>query len=216
MKYQSFIQNSCCNTYIIYGKNGDCAVIDPGYEGTDGYNAAAKLGDKLKYILLTHRHSDHLLGALPLKRLTGAQIAIHQADECGLQNPDDSLFYFVSSYYFDRQECGNADLLLTHGMTLDVGGEALTVIHTPGHSAGCVCFVGDDVIFSGDTLFAGGMGRVDFPTGDAAIMADSLIKLSEMDESLTLCSGHGLISDIKTEKHTNPYIRMARNGTLYG
>jgi 3-deoxy-D-manno-octulosonate 8-phosphate phosphatase KdsC-like HAD superfamily phosphatase len=79
-----------------------------------------------------------------------------------------------------------------------------------------VCFVGDDVIFSGDTLFAGGMGRVGFPTGDAAIMADSLIKLSEMDESLTLCSGHGLISDIKTEKHTNPYIRMAKNGTLYG
>jgi len=216
LKYKSFIQNFCCNTYIIYGKNGDCAVIDPGYEGTEGFNEAAKLGDRLKYILLTHRHSDHLLAAIPLKKLTGASIAIHKDDEVGLLNPKDSLFYEVSSYFFEKQEVGSADILLNDGDTLDIGGDTLTGMHTPGHSAGCICFLGEGVIFSGDTLFAGSMGRVDFPTGDVEAMAKSLIKLSGLEGSLTLCAGHGETSTIETENNTNPYIRMAKNGTLYG
>ncbi len=215
MNYKSFFNDFCCNTYIIYGQNGDCAVIDPGYEGTEGYNCAADLGGRLKYILLTHRHSDHLLAAVPLRRLTGAKIAIHTDDECGLKNPDDSLFYHVSSYLFPSQEVGEADLLLSDGDIIDIGGDKLRVIHTPGHSQGSVCFLGEGVLFSGDTLFAGGMGRVDFPTGDVDKMAASLLSLCELDENLALCSGHGPASTVKREKDTNPYIRMAKNGTLY-
>lgn len=215
LKYKSFLSNFCCNTYIIYGKNGDCAIIDPGYEGSEGFNEGAALGERLKYILLTHRHSDHLLAAIPLRKLTGAKIVIHKDDECGLLNPEDSLFPYVSAHFFAQQECGNADLLIEDGDTVDIGGDLLTVMHTPGHTAGCVCFVGDGVVFSGDTIFAGSMGRVDFPTGDVEEMSKSLIKICNLDESLTLCSGHGEISDIATEKNTNPYVRMAKNGTLY-
>ena len=215
LNYKSFLSNFCCNTYIIYGKNGDCAVIDPGYEGGEGFNEAAALGERLKYILLTHRHSDHLLAAIPLRKLTGAKIAIHTDDECGLQNAEDSLFPYVSAYLFSEQQTGSADLLLKEGDTLDIGGDTLTVIHTPGHTDGGVCFVGEGVVFSGDTIFAGSMGRVDFPTGDVEKMAQSLLKICNLDESLTLCSGHGEISDIATEKNCNPYVRMAKNGTLY-
>ena len=216
MNYKPFFNNSCCNTYIIYGPTGDCAVIDPGYEGTPAFNEAAALGDKLKYILLTHRHSDHLLAALPLKKLTGATIAIHKDDECGLENADDSLFYYVSSYLFDSQEVGKSDLLLNDGDVIDVGGEPLTVMHTPGHSQGSICFLGDGVLFSGDTLFAAGMGRVDFPTGNVAQMAASLKALCQLDRTLVVCSGHGPTSTVGAEADTNPYIRMAKNGTLYG
>lgn len=216
LNYKSFFQNFCCNTYIIYGQNGDCAVIDPGYEGTEGFDAAAALGERLKYILLTHRHSDHLLAAAPLKRLTGAKIAIHKEDAVGLSDPTASLFYQVSSYFFDKQEPCEADLLLDEGDVIDVGGDKLTVLHTPGHSAGCICFLGDGVIFSGDTLFAGGMGRVDFPTGDVEKMRESLIRLCDLNGELVLCSGHGEASTIGVEKITNPYVRMAKNGTLYG
>ncbi len=215
LNYKSFLSNFCCNTYIIYGKNGDCAVIDPGYEGSEGFNEAASLGERLKYILLTHRHSDHLLAAIPLRKLTGAKIAIHTDDECGLQNAEDSLFPYVSSYLFSEQQTGDADILLKDGDVLDIGGDTLTVIHTPGHTDGGVCFVGEGVVFSGDTIFAGSMGRVDFPTGDVEKMTQSLLKICNLDEKLTLCSGHGEISDIATEKNCNPYVRMAKNGTLY-
>ncbi len=215
MKYKSFLQWSCCNTYIIYGDNGDCAVIDPGYEGTDGFEAAANLDERLKLILLTHRHSDHLLAAVPLRDKTGAKIAIHKADAEGLKDPNASLFYYVSADMFASQKTGEPDILLNDGDIIDVGGSTLKVLHTPGHTAGGVCFIGDGVIFTGDTLFAGSMGRIDFPTADSDAMARSLTMLASLDGNLTICSGHGEVTTIEREVNTNPYIRMAKNGTFY-
>lgn len=216
MKYESYFSNYCCNTYIVTASDGTAAVIDPGYEGTDGYNAAALLGDRLKYILLTHRHSDHLHAAAPLSAATGAEIAIGRLDAEGLMSPSASLFYEVSSFMFDSQQTAEADILLDDGDTVAFGDVTLTVMHTPGHTVGGVCYIGDGVIFTGDTLFAGSMGRVDFPTGDVQMMAQSLCAIADLEGNPTVCAGHGELTDLQRERDNNIYIRMARNGTLHG
>lgn len=215
MNYTPYFSNYCCNTYIITASDGQCAVIDPGYENTDAYKAAAALGDRLKYILLTHRHSDHLLAAAPLKAATGARIAIGRLDAEGLLSPSASLFYEVSSFMFDRQQTVNADVLLDDGDAVQIGDVSLKVMNTPGHTAGGVCFIGDGVIFTGDTLFAGSVGRTDFETGSASQLAQSLCALAALGGDYTVCPGHGGITSLQEERTANVYIRMAQNGTLH-
>lgn len=216
MNYRFYPCEFCCNTYIITASDGSAAVIDPGYEGTEGYNAAIALGSKLKYILLTHRHSDHLLATAPLAAATGAKIAIGRLDAEGLLSPSASLFYEVSSWRFASQTTVNADILLDDGDKITFCDVTLTVMNTPGHTVGGVCYVCGDVIFSGDTLFKDSMGRVDFPTGDVVSMAKTLCKLADLEGDYTVCSGHGDITTLQNEREHNMYIRMAKNGTLYG
>ncbi len=216
MNYKFYPSSFCCNTYIITATDGSAAVIDPGYTDTDGYNAALALGDNLKYILLTHRHSDHIHATAPLAEATGAKVAIGRLDVEGILSPSASLFYEVSSWRYASQPNVNADILLDDGDMITFGDVALTVMHTPGHTIGGVCYCSDDVIFTGDTLFKGSMGRVDFPTGDVGVMAKTLCKLADLDGDYTLCSGHGDITTLEAERNNNIYIRMAKNGTLYG
>ncbi len=216
MNYKFYPSSYCCNTYIVTASDGSAAVIDPGYDDTEGFNAAVALGDKLKYILLTHRHSDHIHSAAALKAATGAEIAIGRLDVEGLLSPSASLFYEVSSWKYATQPEMNADILLDDGDKITLGDVTLAVMHTPGHTVGGVCYICEDVIFSGDTLFCGSMGRVDFPTGDAAVMAKTLCKLADLEGDYTLCSGHGDITTLQAERVNNMYIRMAKNGTLYG
>ncbi len=216
MNYKFYPSDYCCNSYVITASNGDAAIIDVGYEGTDGYNAALALGSRLKYILLTHRHSDHIHSAAELAGLTGAKIAISEADAVGLTDPDASLFGLVSAWRFSSQTPINADILLADGDIIEFDDVRLRVMATSGHTVGSVCFVGDGVIFSGDTLFKSGMGRVDFPTGDIGQMANSLIRLCELQGDYAVCAGHGEMTDLQTERDSNMYIRMAQNGTLHG
>ncbi len=216
MNYSFFPSDFCCNSYIITASDGSAAVIDPGYTDTEGYNAALALGSSLKYILLTHRHSDHVYAAVPLAKATGAKIAIGRLDVEGLISPAASLFHEVSSWRYQSQPTANADMLLDDGDIITLGDVTLTVMHTPGHTVGGVCYFCEDVIFSGDTLFKGSMGRVDFPTGDAEIMAKTLCKLADLKGDYTVCPGHGDITTLEEERRNNIYIRMAKNGTLYG
>ncbi len=216
MNYKFYPSSYCCNTYIITANDGSAAVIDPGYDDTEGFIAALSLSSNLKYILLTHRHSDHIHSAAALKAATGAQIAIGRFDAEGLLSPSASLFYEVSSWKYAAQSQMNADILLDEGDKIRFGDVELGVLHTPGHTVGGVCYICEDVIFSGDTLFKGSMGRIDFPTGDTSAMIKTLCRLADLEGDYTVCSGHGDITTLQAERENNMYIRMAKNGTLYG
>lgn len=208
MNYKSYFSNICSNSYIIED-NGEYAVVDPGYPGSDGCNAAVALGDRLKYILLTHRHVDHLLAAAEIRRKTGAKIAIHSLDAVGLSDKEASLFEPVASFYNDDQELCEADIMLNDGDKITLGKTQIKVLHTPGHSCGGVCFIADKTLFSGDTLFAGGIGRTDFADGSEKDMFESLRKLFNLAGDYTVCPGHGPLSTLDAERNTNPYMRTA-------
>lgn len=210
-----FTEQLCSNTYTVTATDGSAAVIDPGYVGQAGYEAALKFGSKLKYILLTHRHSDHILAAARLKSLTGAKIAIHRLDKVGLTDPNASLFDMVSSYYCDAQELTEPDILLEDGDKLTFSDICFEVMHTPGHTVGSVCFICDKAVFTGDTLFEGSIGRTDFPTGSDADMIESLSTLSSLNGDFTLYPGHGEVTTLNNEREFNRYMRNCKNGRLY-
>ncbi len=204
------------NCYVLTDEqSGLAAVIDPGYPDGAGFERALNAGDKLKYILLTHRHFDHVLGAAALKRLTGAKIAVGRLDACGVSSAQASMFTDFSMYYDIEQELTQADVLLDEGDEIALGSSKFTVLHTPGHTEGSVCFVCGDDIFTGDTLFCGSMGRVDFDTGDIRQMAQSLARLAKLDGSMRVYPGHDSATTIERERKFNEYMKRAENGTLY-
>lgn len=156
-----------------------------------------------KYILLTHCHFDHILGANELRELTGAKIAIGEKDAKGLSDPGLSLSGFVGL----PQEPFSADILLSDNEILNLGDTAVKVIHTPGHTLGSVCYILEDVIFSGDTLFKGSIGRTDFPTGNFSALKESLNRLKGLEKDYVIYSGHGAPTTLFSEIQSNPYMK---------
>ena len=204
------------NCYIITDSaSGISAVIDPGLPKGEAFDAACALGSRLKYILITHGHFDHVLGAAALKRATGAEIAIHKLDKDGLENETASMYDRVSGYYDVPFEPTSADILLEEGSSVSLGESKIGVINTPGHTDGSVCFICDGNIFTGDTLFRDSMGRIDFPTGNAQDMMKSLIRLSKFDKNMRVYPGHDRATTIGREAEYNYYIKQAENGTLH-
>lgn len=153
------------NCYIVYEADRQAVVIDPGAQAQRILDEAEKAGVRVRAVLLTHVHFDHLLAAREVMNATGAELLVPAGDEPALTSPMRSLLsMFLPGCRYDLQ----ADRLLADGDTVTAGQLTLTVMHTPGHTPGSSCYIGDGVIFSGDTLFAGGAGRIDFPGGDGA------------------------------------------------
>ncbi|MBE6765814.1 MAG: MBL fold metallo-hydrolase [Clostridia bacterium] len=196
------------NCYLVTDeKSGISAVVDPGAYSAQLRQAISALGEgKLEYILLTHAHFDHILGAKEIKETTGAKIAVHKNDEDMLTSGDKSMssFYGVGS-----DQLPSADVILNDGDTVKVGDMSFRVMHTPGHTTGSVCYIGDDVIFSGDTLFAGTCGRCDFPGGSLPQMLASLKKLSELEGDYKVYPGHDTDTTLDYERKNNEYMSMA-------
>lgn len=204
------------NCYIITDyASGDSAAIDPGLPKGEAFDIACSLGSQLKYILITHGHFDHVMGAAALKRTTGAEIAIHKLDKDGLESEAASMFDRVSGYYDVPFEPVAADILLEEGSVINLGKSKISVINTPGHTDGSVCFICDGNIFTGDTLFRDSMGRIDFPTGNAHDMMKSLIRLAKLDKNMRVYPGHDRATTIGREAEHNYYIKQAENGTLH-
>ncbi len=177
------------NCYIIGCKNTlEGAVIDPGDELQRIIREITKLGLKVKYILLTHGHFDHTGAAEDLSRITGAPVLIHPYDESGLGfTPDGHL---------------------AEGQIIEVGTFDLRVIHTPGHTPGGVCFYGPGVVFTGDTLFAGSVGRTDFAGGNhAQLILGVKQKIFPLGDDVRVYPGHGPPSSIGRERLTNPFFQ---------
>jgi hydroxyacylglutathione hydrolase len=171
-------------------------IIDPGLDYTSeaqpiiDYIEEAEL--KVKYIVNTHGHNDHVKGDAIFQEKYNIPICIHKLD----------------AYFLDNLPKSKApdNILLEEGNLIKFGKETLTVLHTPGHTRGCICLVGDRIAFTGDTLFAGGIGRTDFPEGSMMDMNRSLQKLERLPDNLLIYPGHGESSMIGEEKRVNPFL----------
>ncbi len=194
------------NCYIVFAaETKEAAVIDPG--GSVAEILAVVRNEKLdvKYIINTHGHADHVLGNMRVKEATGAPILIHEADAAMLTSGQLNL----SAWIGGSVSCGPVDSLLKEGDVVKVAaGLELTVIHTPGHTPGCICLKTDGVLFSGDTLFAESIGRTDFPGGSySQLITNVKEKLLVLDDSVKVYPGHGPETTIGWERKMNPFIQ---------
>ena len=172
------------NSYVIIS-GGDGAVVDPSVDVKEILNALN--GAKLRYILLTHGHFDHILKLDALKCETKAEICIHKDDEEMLTDPELNASEFFG---IDFASLG-ADRALNDGDILQLGREIIEVIHTPGHTPGSVCYECGNDLVCGDTLFTSGYGRYDLPGGDARVLFASLKKLADRRDNPMIHPGHG-------------------------
>ena len=186
------------NCYLLE-EDKKIAVIDPGDEADRVLAALKELDGTVEYILLTHGHYDHTTAVPQLhKALPQAGIYIHRADADGAGN---TLFPLA----------GQVEGLLFYGEgdTLPLGSLTIEVMHTPGHSPGSVTLKAGDVLFTGDTLFAGSMGRTDLSGGSEEEIMASLKRLGQLEGDFHVCPGHMGTSTMDNERESNPYLRMA-------
>jgi hydroxyacylglutathione hydrolase len=192
------------NSYILGDeKSREAIVIDPGGEFEIIENHLKKSKLKLKYIILTHGHVDHIGALAPLKKATGAEILIHSKDSAMLYDPNQNL----SSFSGDKIIPIKADKLLEEGDIIQCGEIRLEVLHTPGHTLGGISLVTDKMIFTGDALFCGSIGRTDFPGSSYQELIKSIKdKLLNKDDDFIIYSGHGPSSTIGEERRNNPFL----------
>ena len=181
------------NTYIIHEENSkSCCVIDPGYQANTILEKLDALGLTLEAILLTHGHFDHVGAVKDLAADTDCRVFLCAEDTALPPMLTAGPLYYTDTY---------AD-----GTILNIAGLHIRVIHTPGHTPGGVCLLVDDVLFSGDTLFAGGCGRTDLG-GDWSTLVRSLKRLSQIEGYFKVLPGHGESTTLAYEKRYNPYMR---------
>jgi hydroxyacylglutathione hydrolase len=180
------------------------AVIDPGDDTHKILMALAEAKLTVNYILNTHGHFDHVGGNQKMKEATGAELLIHAQDAPMLE----SLDYAASAFGMSVENSPPPDKTLAEGDKITFGDITLTVIHTPGHSLGGVSFYTDGVVFVGDTLFAGSIGRTDFPGGDFNTLISSIKdKLFPLGDDVRVLTGHGPETTIGREKRYNPFLQ---------
>jgi len=179
------------NSFLISEKNGMAIVIDPVAELEKYKEGLEQENAKLKYIFVTHGHEDHTNTLKELQKETGAEI-------CGFAIDGDLYGYAV-------------DVPLQDGQTIAISEdteEVFHVIHTPGHTPGSCCFQFEDMLFAGDTLFPGSIGRTDMENGDMNVMKESLKKLAAIQpDEVEVYPGHGAFTTLRIEKERNPFMQ---------
>lgn len=180
-------------------------IIDPGADGKKIYSWVSEKGLTVDFILLTHGHVDHIGGVDELRALLGnVLVGIHAGDAEMLTDGKKNFSSFMGSDLVLKA----ADFLLQDGQEFNIGSEKITVITTPGHSPGCVCFLTAEGLFSGDTLFAGSIGRTDFPGGSLEQLLKGVKeKLMILPDDTRVFPGHGEATSIGEEKRYNPFLK---------
>ncbi len=193
------------NCYILADEaTKEAVVVDPGGDLDDIAAVLQKEELTVRYILLTHGHGDHIGALAELKQLTGAQVGIHGNDADMLADPAKNLSPQTSG----RPIAMTADILLEEGQVISFGSCSVTVIHTPGHTRGGVCFQAEDFVITGDTLFRASVGRSDLHGGNHDQLVKSIkTKLLSLPGETEVYPGHGAGSTIAYEKKANPYVR---------
>ncbi len=192
------------NCYVLGDeKSKEAVVIDPGGDFEKIERTLKELKLRLKYIVLTHGHFDHIGAVAQLRRATNAEVLIHQKDAFMLSSAGRSQPFLLES---GAEPCG-ADRTLQEGDRICFGQFSLEVLHTPGHTPGGISLVGQRMIFVGDCLFAGSIGRTDLPGGSFDQLMDSIKnKLLNRGDDCLIYPGHGPASTIGEERRNNPFL----------
>lgn len=190
------------NCYIL-GDGDEGVIIDSGADKRDIIKVVGDTGQKIKHIILTHAHLDHICSVNEVREELDAKVLIHKADADALKDnfQNGSVLFGLSKTFRE------ADVLLNHGDVISVGSLNLEVIHTPGHTPGGICIKVEDCVFTGDTLFKCSIGRTDLGNGNYEHIIDSIQnRIMKFDEKVVIYPGHGGSSTIGYEKRYNPFI----------
>ncbi len=191
------------NCYLCWNDKA-CVVIDPGDESDKILEKIDEINRPLAAILLTHAHFDHIGSVKKLKEIyPSVPVMAGEKDQWMLSNPD-AVYRDMLREIPDSLRI-KAERLLHDGDRIDVKGINFTVIETPGHTPGSVCYLSDGLLFSGDTLFCGGCGRCDLYGGDARQMKSSLDKLFNIKDNLVVLPGHGPQTTLDLERKNNRF-----------
>lgn len=191
------------NCYIVRAENGTAAVVDPGDEAERLLQYLKRENLRVTAVWLTHGHFDHIGAAAALCAAFSCPLVALAAEAALLADPQKNL----SSAFSPAPLSLSADTLLADGDTFSFGGETVEVLHTPGHTSGSCCYKLGDRLFTGDTLFDGSIGRMDFPTGDPTALSLSLGRLAAIPDDLCVLPGHGAATTLAVQRAVNPYMR---------
>jgi len=193
------------NSYIIFDKySGKGVVIDAGGGPWEIIHRIEEKEIKVEGIYVTHCHFDHILAVRELKEALGCKFYIHRADEEVLKRSVEDAELYLGLSSFDPPK---PDGYIDDGDEIRIGRNILKVLHTPGHTPGSVSYVFDGGVFTGDTLFAGSIGRTDMFGGDIKLLVKSVVeKLFKLPDQYVIYPGHGPTSTIGVEKKFNPYV----------
>ena len=191
------------NCYVLES-NGEAVVVDPGDEGQRIVRFLKDLGVKARLIVATHSHFDHLLGVDEVRKATQALFLIHKDDLPILQSMQSRVRQFIG---IEVSPPPRVDKFLKDGDRLDLAGEAIHVLHTPGHSPGSISLHANGFVCTGDALFNQSIGRTDLPGGDLQTLLRSIReKLFKLEDSIIVYPGHGPETTIGDEKLANPFV----------
>ncbi|ABZ84403.1 metallo-beta-lactamase family protein, putative [Heliomicrobium modesticaldum Ice1] len=193
------------NCYLVQcPETGEAALIDPGGDGEMLLRRAEEAKAKIVAIINTHGHSDHIAANGDIKKATGATILCHEAEAASIISPGKNLSLYIGASITSPP----ADRLLKDGDVLTIGRTVrLEVLHTPGHTVGGICLRGQGVVFTGDTLFHGSIGRTDLPGGSYNQILHSIReKLLALPDDTVVYPGHGPESTIGFERVNNPFL----------
>lgn len=204
VKFKRFTQGILgSNTYIIWDDISlEGVIVDAGNKLEIIKDIIDEENIKVKYIILTHAHFDHIHFLNEYKASFGANIVIHEADDVMLTNPRLN----ASTLFGSARTYANADITVKDADSLFIGDVEMKMISTPGHTPGGMCILIEKMLFSGDTLFYSGFGRTDLGAGDVHDMAMSIEKLYKLDGNIDVYPGHGTKTTIERERNMNPFM----------
>lgn len=191
------LENNC---YIIADeKTNECFITDPGDEPDRILDLIHKNNLTIKYIICTHAHFDHVAAIPEIKEETKARIVLHSDDLNMYRSTKDQ----AAAWGYEIDPLPEPDIFVSEGDILEVGGLKFEVLHTPGHTQGGICLYGEGIVITGDTLFAGSVGRTDLQGGDISKLRKSFKRLMSLPDEIKVLAGHGPESTIKKEKIDN-------------
>lgn len=197
------------NTYIVSDETGEAVIIDPGncrgYEDAQIQEYVASKNLKVKYIINTHPHLDHIAGNPWCKQEFGAELLMHE----GAMREYNRAYAYAAVFGFEQQQMPAPDRFLQEGDEVAFGRQKLQVFYTPGHCEGSICLYNAEnkVIFTGDVIFERCVGRSDLPTGNEAVLQQSIReKILTLPDDVAILSGHGDATSVGQERVGNTYI----------